>query len=234
MFHAEETHPAWPQLVETLQGIAHFIDVKCGLSFSKRYSVTKLPTIRLFPANRKRKSYELNLDEVESEIWKELKGSVESVNDHSLNAFVERMTEDKTIGCLYLSDQPVSFSIKALASDPFFSETFAFAHYNKGNKAVLASLHAKKYPTFLCFAMVDEKADMRVMEFEGNLGSYPRLYQFLDEVVLTKLAKLLPVRPDREQEDVEEWGDDSFDTRCTKKSGICVLAFFDGAMVLPT
>ena len=234
MFHTEESHQAWPQLVETLQGIAHFIDVKCGLSFSKRYSVTKLPTIRLFPANRKRKSYELNLDEVESEIWKELKGSVEPVNDHSLNAFVERMTEDKTIGCLYLSDHPVSFTIKALASDPFFSETFAFAHYNKGNKAVLASLHAKKYPTFVCFAMIDEKADMRVMEFEGDLGSYPRLYQFLDEVVLAKLAKLLPVRPDREQEDVEEWGDDSFDSRCTKKSGICVLAFFDGAMVFPT
>jgi len=233
-FHAEEGHPAWTQLADTLQGIAHFIDVKCGVSFSKRYGVTKLPSIRLFPANRKRKNFELNLDDVGSEIWKELKGGIETVNDHSLNAFVERMTEDKILGCLYLSDQPVTLSIKALASDPFFAETFAFAHYNKGNKAVLASLNAKKYPTFVCFAMVDEKGDMRVMELEGDLDSYPRLYQFLDEAVLTKLAKLLPAHSDLELEEVEEWDDQSFDSRCTKKGGICVLAFFDGAMVPPT
>lgn len=234
LFHSEEGHPAWAQLVDTLQGMVHFIDVKCGLSFSKRYGVTKLPAIRLFPANRKRKSSELNLEDVESDLWKELKGRIETLNDHSLNAFVERMTEDKSLGCLYLADQSVPLSIKALASDPFFSETFAFAHYNKGNKDVLASLNAKKYPTFLCFAMVDEKGDMRVMEFEGALDSYPRLYQFLDEAVLTKLAKLLPAQADRELEEVEEWDDQSFDSRCTKKGGICVLAFFDGTMVLPT
>ena len=232
-FHSGSPHPSWPHLTQLYSGIVHFIDVKCTLSFSKPYGVTKLPSLRLFPTNRKRKSLDISLDTLPSVLLKELKGSIETLTDHSINQFVDRMAEDRGIGCIYVSSDSLTLPIKALSSDPFFSEAFSFGYYNKGNKAILNALNVKRYPGLVCFVMLGEM-DMRVMEFEGDLGSYEEIYRFLDEVVLGKLAPLVPPLPDREQEDVSEWTESSFTSQCLLKGGICVLAFFDGPIVTST
>ena len=232
-FYSDFMATEWMHLSKSLSGIVLLVEVKCKASFAgaKKLGVSKLPAIRVFPANRKRKSFALN-DEFESDLLKELKGSIETVNDVSINRFVEQMKVEKSVGCVFFTEKPVSLAMKGLASDAFFSEAIHFAYFNKRNQEILARLNTKRYPTLTCFVVLNEKGEMRVVEFEGDLGKYGELYYFMEEVALPGLSKVPLPRKEMDLEEIQEWDTDSFEAECVHKGGFCVLAFFDGSIVL--
>ena len=229
----------WPEIAQLFGGVVFTIDLNCedddaALALARKEGVKRFPAMRLFPANRKRKSFEVTVDDdLEAEISKELKYDIVTVADANLNGFIRQMNEEDRLGCLYMSDQPIPLALKGLAADPHFKDVVSFGFYNKRNAEILSNMNAKRFPTLISFIAVDDAGGMRLAEYQGDLNNFAEMFFFLDQVVLPALGKKKEKAIDDEEaaeEEIEEWTSRSFNNHCMKRAGICVLAFLEGAL----
>jgi len=233
--------PEWPDIAKMFEGLVFTIDLNCenddgALAIARKEGVKRFPAMRLFPANRKRKSFEVTADDdIEDEISKELKYDIVTVADANLNGFIKQMNEEDRVGCLYMSDKSAPLALKGLAADPHFKDVVTFGFYNKRNKEILENMNAKRFPTLITFIAVDDVGNMRLAEYSGDLNNFTEMFYFLDQVVLPALGKKREKTledDDVADEEIEEWTSRSFNSHCVKRAGICVFAFLEGALSL--
>lgn len=231
----------WSDIAKMFEGLVFTIDLNCenddaALALARKEGVKRFPAMRLFPANRKRKSFEVTVDDdIEDEISKELKYDIVTVADANLNGFIKQMNEEDRVGCLYMSDKSAPLALKGLAADPHFKDIVTFGFYNKKNKEILENMNAKRFPTLITFIAVNDEGNMRLAEYTGDLNNFTEMFYFLDQVVLPALGKKREKALEDEdvaEEEIEEWTARSFNAHCIKRAGICVLAFLEGALSL--
>ena len=229
----------WKDISKLFEGVVYLLDLNVeddnsALAIAKKEGVKRFPAMRLFPANRKRKSFEVTVDDdIEDEIAKELKYDIQTVADANMNGFIKQMNEEDKLGCFFMSDKSIPLAIKGLAADPHFKDVVGFGYYNKRNKEILENMNAKRFPTMIAFIAVDDVGNMRLAEYSGDLNSFTEMYVFLDQVVMPALGKKKDKIDDEDaqEEEIEEWTPRSFNAKCAKKAGICVFAFMDGSLV---
>jgi hypothetical protein len=236
-YYKNDDAPTWAEIKTKYIGVLDLIELDCSQSadweLAKTHGVKRLPSMRLFPANRKRKSQEISLDEFfEETVSKELKYTVQPVNNNSIGSYIQSMKDLEKVGFLLLSAEPLSLQFKAIASDPSFKEKMGFGYYNAGDKDILENFNLKRYPTILTFITVGDEGQMKTAEYLGPLDDFNYMHGFVDQLLVTFNKK----SEDNEwkEEDVPHFNSLNFSRLCLNKGGVCVIAFLEGGLVRPS
>jgi hypothetical protein len=226
---------SWADITAKYKGVVDLVELDCSQhtnwDLAKTHGVKRLPSMRLFPANRKRKSLEISFDEYfEETVGKELKYTVHPLANHSMGQFVQSMKDLDKIGFLLLSDKPLSLQFKASAAEPYFKETMSFGYYAGSDKEILRSFSLNRHPTIVAFITVGDEGQMNTAEYAGSLEDFKAIHSFAEDL-LKAFDKQPEDDEDWREEDIPHFDSLNFNRLCLKKGGVCVVALLEGALV---
>ena len=234
-FYKDKPLPEWEDIVQNYNGMLLLATMECQqdseVDFAKQLGVKKLPSLRVFPINRKKKSYELSFDskqELEQELSRDFKADILSLKDSTLQNFIRSVKEEGRIACMLITDSEIHFSFKALASDPAFRDFVKFAHYSTTKEGAQATFRVNLFPTMICFQPTSDQGDLSIIEYPGELGNYKFMYYLLDQMALPKFMNVSPKVTEEDLEEIQEFKAKNFNNECVRQGGICVLGFFEG------
>lgn len=236
-YYKTEDIGGWPDIKAKYNGIADLAELDCTNSKSwelaKTHGVKRLPSLRLFPMNRKRKSQELAFDEFfEETLSKELKYTIQPLDNKNIGSYIQSMRDLQKVGFLLL-DTELSLQFKAIASEPAFKESLGFGFYSTKDEAILASFNLKRYPTILSFITVGDDGQMQTAEYTGPLDDYKFMHLFAEQLQGT-YKKPTHGGNEWKEEEVPLYDSFNFNRLCVKKGGVCLIAFLEGDLVNPT
>lgn len=226
----------WRNIKAKYNGIAELIELDCSkpknMQLAETQGAKRLPSMRLFPINRKRKSLEVRLDDYfEETLSKELKPTIQPLDNNNIGIFISSMQNVHKIGVLLLSPETLTLQFKALASEPAYKEKMSFGYYSAGNEGILADFNLKRYPTIVAFVTVGNEGQMKTAEYLGELDNYHNIIRFIDQLFVSfKVQPVPPVAPWKDEE-IQHYEALSFNQLCVKKGGVCLLAFLSGDLV---
>jgi hypothetical protein len=234
-YYKQNVAPSWPDVKDKYKGVVDLVELDCSQDtnweLAKTHGAKRLPSMRLFPANRKRKSLEISFDEYfEETVSKELRYTIHPVNDHSMGLFVQSMKDLDKIGFLLLSDKPLSLQFKAIAAEPYFKETMSFGYYAGSDKEILRSFSLNRHPTIVAFITVGDEGQMNTAEYAGSLEDFKAIHSFAEDL-LKAFDKQPEDDEDWREEDIPHFDSLNFNRLCLKKGGVCVVALLEGALV---
>lgn len=238
-FYKEKQSAEWEDIKQDYNGIVKLAEFQCKSKEENDIcmgaGVKRYPTIRVFPVNRKRKSFELSFDsraDLEEEISRELRFDVTTLQEATLQAFVSSVQEEQRVACLLIAEGPMPIHFKGVASELIFKDFVKFGYFNRPKEQAMNIFTIKTYPAIISFAKVESEDQLQVIEYSGKFDDYKSLYYFIDQVAIPLFLKKQPSISEEDQEEIDEITDmHSLSTKCLKKSGICVIGLFEGNVI---
>ena len=235
-FYKEKSSAEWEDIKQDYNGIVKLATFHCKTKEEQEScanaGVKKYPSIRVFPVNRKRKSFELSFNsrsDLEEEISRELRFDVTTLQEATVQTFLSAIREEPRVACLLIAEGPMPLQFKGLASENSFRDFVKFAYFNRPKEQALSIFTIKTYPAIIAFAKGESEENMQVIEYNGKFDDYPSLYYFIDQVAIPMFLKKQPKISEEEQEEIDIVRDShGFHTKCLRKSGICVVGLFEG------
>ena len=227
----------WTDLEKIYSGAVKMINFQVNSEldelFAKDQNVKRVPSVRLFPSNRKRKSVELSFssqEELDEEIGKELKPDIKILQDSTLSLFIDSLKFQYKVGFLLISQGKIPVQIKGIAKKDSFKHFASFGYYNKAHEEALKLFTINKFPCFIALIKKGPAGGLRVLEYKGRLNDFRSLYYFVDELALpTLMPESIPMALEEDSDPVVVVKSSSqFSKTCLSKSGQCALTLFDG------
>lgn len=239
-FYKDKQSPDWEDIKKDYNGIVKLATFNCKtkaeLELCQSAGAKKFPSIRVFPVNRKRKSFELSFDsrsDLEEELSRELRYDITSIQEATIQSFVSAITEESKVGILLIAEGNIPLQFKAIASEASFKDFVKFGNFNRPREQALSVFSIKNYPAIIAFAKSEKGEGMQVIEYTGKFDDYRSLYYFIDQAAIPTFVSNHKVKiSEEDQEDIEiVTSASSFLSKCIKKSGLCVIGFFEGEIV---
>ena len=230
----------WDQVKENYNGVAKLATFHCksreDLEICAGLGVKKYPSVRIFPVNRKRKSFEVsvgNKEDFEEEISRELRYDIMTIQEATVQTFVNSVHEEGKVGILLINEGPIPLQIRGIASEQGFKDFVKFGFFNRPKEVALSIFSIKNYPALIAFAKTESTGSMQVIEYPGKFNDYKSLFYFVDEMAIPTFSKKKKKKiSEEDQEDLEIiYNSASFNSKCLKKSGICLIGLFDGNVI---
>jgi Thioredoxin len=237
-FYKDKLSTEWEDIKRDYNGIVKLANFHCAtkedLEVCQSLGVKKYPSIRLFPVNKKRKSFELSFNnraDLEEELSRELKHDVINLKEATLATFFSTIQEEKKVAVMLLSDDPIPLHFKGIASEASFKDYAKFAYFSISREKVVSMIRVTKFPVILSLTRQEDTEKMQVVEYNGAFDDYRSLYYFVDQIAIQLLQTKKPKISEEDQQEIDEVQDtNSFNTKCLKRSGICVIGFFEGSV----
>lgn len=236
-FFKDKASPEWEDIKKDYNGIVKLANFNCKakeeFEVCQEMGVKKYPSIRVFPVNRKKKSFELSFDsrnDIEEEISRELHYDITNIQESTAKTFISVVNEESKIGIILLAEGNPLLHFKALASEKSFKDFVKFGNFKKPRDIALSVFSVKNYPSIIAFAKTENTEDMKFIEYTGKFDDYRSLYYFIDQEAIPIFlsnhnSKLL----EENQEPIEIITTSaSFSLKCLKKPGLCLIGMLSG------
>lgn len=233
-FIKDKPFPEWEEIKNDYNGIVKLATFSCNTKEEQEIcqssGVKKYPSIRLFPVNKKRKSFELsfkNRADLEEEISRELRFDITSLHEATINTYLSSIQEEQKVACLLITDGPIPLQFKGIASEPTFKDFVKFAYFNRPKEQALSIFGIKSFPAIIAFAKT-ESENLQVIEYSGKFEDYKSLYFFVDKSAIPLFLNKQTKSFEEEQEEIDAITDGlSLNSKCLRKKGVCVIGFFE-------
>jgi len=166
-FYKENKDDSWEEIHKTYKGIVLTASMDCkreeNEEYAKSLGVKKFPAIRVFPANRKKRSFNLVFDsheDIVEEITKELRADIMTLSPEILTTFIGQMGEEGRIGTIICSDRQLPLALKAIASDPTVKDNTNFGILSVRDDSILDQFKVTRYPTMISFVAVGDEGGL--------------------------------------------------------------------------
>ena len=226
----------WDDIAKSYNGIVNLATIACKreeeLELCQNLGVTNFPSMRLFPVNRKRRSFELSYEnkmDIEEEIAKELRYEVEDLQESSINTFINEIQEDQKLGIVLLAEGLLPLSFKALAAEASFKSLVRFGYFNSPKKHALKVFNTKNYPVLIAFGQTDQHEGLHYIEYIGSLNDYKMLYYFIDQQAIPAFSYNKSAIKEGNQQEIDVIKNkNALSVKCLRKAGLCVIGLFEG------
>ncbi|OMJ91586.1 hypothetical protein SteCoe_5844 [Stentor coeruleus] len=242
-FFKDKASPEWEDIKKDYNGIVKLANFNCKaeeeFEVCQEIGVKKYPSIRVFPMNSKRKSFELIFDSrknLEDELSRELHYDITFIQENTVQKFINAVNEEFKVGIILIADGNPNLQFKALSSEDNFKEFVKFGNFKKPRETSLSVFSIKNYPSIIAFAKTENTEDMKFIEYTGKFDDYRSLYYFIDQEAIPIFLnnhknKIL----EEDQEHIEIiTTSTSFSLKCLKKPGLCLIGMFPGEITNKT
>lgn len=236
-FYKEKQLDQWEELQSFYNGVLKFATFNCknkeALEICQNLGAKKFPSVRIFPVNRKRKSFEVSIDnkeDFEEEISRELRYDIMNIQEATIQTFVNSIQEEMKVGFLLINEGNIPLQIKGAAAEENFRDFAKFGSFNRPKEVALSIFSIKKYPAFIAFSKNEAAENLQVIEYNGEFSDYRSLYYFIDEIALPAFSQKKKKRvseEDQEEVDIVKTSGE-FSSKCLKKGGLCIIGLFEG------
>ena len=239
-FYKDRKLDDWDEVKENYNGVAKLATFHCKSKEDQEVcaglGVKKYPSVRIFPVNRKRKSFEVsvgNKEDFEEEISRELRYDIMTIQEATVQTFVNSVHEEGKVGIMLINEGAIPLQIRGIASEEGFKDFVKFGYFNRPKEVALSIFSIKNYPALIAFAKTDSTGSMQVIEYPGKFNDYKSLFYFVDEMAIPTFSKKKKKKiAEEDQEDIEIIHNAAgFNSKCLRKSGICLIGLFDGNVI---
>ena len=169
-FHKEKHFNEWEDMKKAYLGAIKLGEISCkskaDLEFCASQGVKKYPSVRVYPLNKSRKSFDLVFDtisDLEGILSKELKPDIQILQQAGLSAFINSVENEQKVSCLYISDNPMPLTIKGLASEAHFKDFAKFFYVNLPQSEASKYFNLNRYPAL--FSLIKANAKEKISVF---------------------------------------------------------------------
>jgi hypothetical protein len=239
-FYKDRQIDEWEEVKAEYNGVLKLGTYHCKTKedqeICQSLGVKKYPCVRLFPVNRKRKSFEVSINnklDFEEEISRELRYDIMTIQEATVQTFVNSVHEEGKVGILLINEGVIPLQIKGIASEESFKDFVKFGYFNRPKEVALSIFSIKNYPALIAFAKTDNSGQMQVIEYSGKFTDYRSLHYFIDEMAIptfSKKKKKKIAEEDQEELDII-YTSSAFNSKCLRKSGICIIGLFEGDVI---
>ena len=232
-FHKDKPLQEWDTIINLYNGIVSLASISCksNQDFCSSLGVKKYPSLRLFPALKTRKSFEISYEPIpafEEEILKEIKFDVQTIHESSLSSFLQSLQSQQKAVCLYIGPGQIPIQFKALAAAQEFKDFARFVSIVIPQDRVNSYFSIQQYPVVISLSKVNADDKLTMLDYTGELTDYRSLYYFVDNVSIPTFLEKQPKILEEDQDDIDHVQDNaSLHTKCLKRGGLCVIGFMD-------
>ena len=236
-FYKDKQLDQWDSIQSSYNGVLKMASFNCknkeALEVCQNLGAKKFPSIRIFPVNRKRKSFEVSIDnkeDFEEEISRELRYDIMNIQEATVQTFVNSIQEEMKVGFLLINEGYLPLQIKGVAAEESFKDFAKFGYFNRPREVALSIFSIKNYPAFIAFAKNQAADSLQVIEYTGEFNDYSSLFYFIDEVALPNFSTKKKKKVSEEDQDEIELvrNSNEFNLKCLKKGGLCLIGLFEG------
>ena len=232
-FYKDKKLADWETIEKTYNGVVKLFTISCKtkkeLEFCISLGVKKFPSLRLFPINKARKSFEVvytNLFDLEEQVSKELKSEIHLLDQSFLPTFLSSLQTEQKLVCILIGGDTIPIQFKGLAANQNFTSFLKFVFLDIPYDNAIKYFNIETYPSLVSAFKINKEDNLQIVNYKESLSDYANLYYFIDQVSIPMFLEKQPKILEEDQDEVDQVYDEtSFNNKCIKKGGVCALVF---------